>query len=80
MSETSVTIGSTEVKTLIAKELESYMKEHNLGRSAVAQKLETRPETVDMILHPKILKIHFSTLVRVAEMIGYRLQLTLDKI
>ncbi len=63
--------------SVFAWELEAYIVKEKQSKSAVARSLETSRSAVDRILDPKNTSISLTTMTKMAEIMGKKLQISL---
>ncbi len=65
------------VARVFAWELEAYIAKENQSKTAVARSLETSRSAVDRILDPDNTSINLTTMAKMAELMGKKLQISL---
>lgn len=65
------------VKEVLAWEVEQAMKEKNISRNNLAQRMKTSPSQIGRLLDPKDGNVTLTTLQRAASMVGRSLRLEL---
>lgn len=65
------------IARVFAWELEAYIAKENQSKTAIARSLETSRSAVDRILDPENTSISLTTMAKLAEVMGKKLQITL---
>jgi predicted XRE-type DNA-binding protein len=65
---------ATAIKFKIARELEKAMVAQNISKAQIAKRLKTSRTGVDRLLDPKNTSITLSTMAKVANLLGKRME------
>ena len=66
------------IKRVLSEKLNIQIKRREISKAALARKLGTSRSAVDRVLDPKNTSITLRTLVRVANNLGYKINLTME--
>jgi len=66
------------IKRVISDKLNRQIRRRVIGKAALAEKLGTSRSAVDRLLDPKNVSITLQTLVKAANNLGYKINLTLE--
>lgn len=65
------------IARVFAWELKAYIAKENQSKTAIARSLETSRSAVDRILDPENTSINLTTMAKLAEVMGKKLQISL---
>jgi antitoxin HicB len=68
---------ASAIKYKIARELEKAMSERNITKAEIAKQLKTSRTAVDRLLDPQNTSITLSTMAKVANLLGKRIEFAL---
>lgn len=70
-------VQAVAIARVFAWELKSYIAKEKQSKSAIARSLETSRSAVDRILDPENTSINLTTMTKMAEVMGKKLQISL---
>ncbi len=68
---------ATAVSRVLAFQLEQFIKDKQLSKTAAARELNTSRSALDRLIDPKNTSINLSTMAKMAEMMGKKLHVSL---
>ncbi len=74
---THAEVTAQAIKRVLARSLDSMMKEQGLSKSALAERMHTSRSQLDRLLDPANSSVTLDTLVRAARAVGRKLHLEL---